>query len=94
MVNDAKKIVRAVKLWADQHPEPDQPALMSGLGVFSPRQIAAEVTKKRSRVGRFFVDMIAHSASQLSLKEILQAFERAPSTSQSALAGRLSRKGT
>jgi len=68
------KISQTVERWAARHPQREKPVLMTGMGFFSPRQLAEEV-KAKTPTGRLFVKMIENSARRSSLDKILSAFE-------------------
>jgi len=91
MTSNVQVITRAVTRWAERHPKPDEPTLMSSIGTFSPRQLAHEVAR-RSQTGRFFVKMIMNSASEIPLPQLLRAFEGTPVTTGSGPADRPSRR--
>jgi len=65
------KVLSTIDQWAARHPAPDKPALLTGMGLFSPRQIAAAV-RTDAPVGRLFVKMLVHNSENLPLVEVLK----------------------
>lgn len=57
--------------WATTHPTPDEPALITGAGVFTPRQIA-EAVQAGAPIGLLFMKMWASSPPQKNSFEKLQ----------------------
>lgn len=68
------EIEKAVQTWASQHPQPDEPALRTGFGILTPRQMAAAIQGKTG-AGKLLLRMIQQTAAKSSLQEVMATLE-------------------
>jgi hypothetical protein len=74
-VPDRERLLEALELWVDSHPDPDDAALSeASSGTYSPRQILHEV-QLDSEFGRFIVRLVEHGGSRVGgIDAVLEQF--------------------
>ena len=73
-IDEIQQVKKAIRYWADNHPNPDGIALQSASGYeYTPKEIADEVDKE-TEFGKLQLRVIEHALKEHSLDEIVKGF--------------------